>query len=61
MPWDYSVDEENLKGSLSQIATAVKEVREHEQNVILIDEGDFIQGNSAELFQDMDDHPVFKR
>lgn len=57
MPWDYSVDEENLKGSLSQIATAVKEVREHEQNVILIDEGDFIQGNSAELFQDMDDHP----
>lgn len=57
MPWDYSVDEENPKGSLSQIATAIKEVKSKEKNVVLIDEGDFIQGNSAELFQDMKDHP----
>ena len=57
MPWDYSLDEENTSGSLAQIATAVKEVRESEDNVVLIDAGDFIQDNSSELFQDMNPHP----
>lgn len=57
MPWDYSLDEENTSGSLAQIATAVKEVRESEDNVVLVDAGDFIQDNSSELFQDMNPHP----
>lgn len=60
MPWDYSIDEENKKGSLAQISTIVNKVRDKEDHVVLVDEGDFIQDNSSELFQDMPDHPGFQ-
>ncbi|MBJ6911792.1 bifunctional metallophosphatase/5'-nucleotidase, partial [Vibrio cholerae] len=40
MPWDYSADKLNLSGSLSQIATKVKTIRQEQPNVILVDAGD---------------------
>ena len=58
MPWDYAVDGVNTKGSITQISTLVKEIREENSNTILLDAGDTIQDNSAELFQEMDPHPA---
>ncbi|MCX9531002.1 5'-nucleotidase C-terminal domain-containing protein [Vibrio cholerae] len=52
MPWDYSTDKLNLSGSLSQIATKVKTIRQEQPNVILVDAGDTIQGNFVETFKD---------
>ncbi|OAN18133.1 bifunctional metallophosphatase/5'-nucleotidase [Photobacterium jeanii] len=52
MPWDYASDKLNMRGSLSQIATKVKQIREEQANVILVDAGDTIQGNFVETFKD---------
>ena len=52
MAWDYASDKANTRGSLSQIATKVKEVRGQSDNVILVDAGDTIQGNFVETFKD---------
>lgn len=56
MPWDYSMDERSKKGGLSRVSTIVKKVRE-ENPTILIDCGDLIQGNSAEVFLEQDVFP----
>ncbi|MEF1173559.1 bifunctional metallophosphatase/5'-nucleotidase, partial [Vibrio sinaloensis] len=42
MPWDYAADKLNMRGSLSQIATKVKEIRTEQPNTILVDAGDTI-------------------
>lgn len=52
MPWDYASDKLNMRGSLSQIATKVKSIRNEQGNVILVDAGDTIQGNFVETFKD---------
>ncbi|MGF1701525.1 5'-nucleotidase C-terminal domain-containing protein [Photobacterium makurazakiensis] len=52
MPWDYASDKLNMRGSLSQIATKVKGIRQDQDNVILVDAGDTIQGNFVETFKD---------
>ena len=52
MPWDYASDKLNMRGSLSQIATKVKSIREKQDNVVLVDAGDTIQGNFVETFKD---------
>lgn len=52
MPWDYAADKQNMRGSLSQIATKVKAIRNDQDNVILVDAGDTIQGNFVETFKD---------
>ena len=48
LPYDYLVNTESYSGSCAQIATAVAGLRT--ENTILIDGGDTIQGNGAELF-----------
>ena len=58
MPWDYAVDAENKSGSMTQLYTLVKEIREENPNTVLVDVGDLIQDNSSELFQDMNPHPA---
>jgi len=58
MPWDYSADQLNMVGSLSQIATKVKEIRLQQPNVILVDAGDTIQGNFVETFKDETTDPM---
>ncbi|ROV62129.1 bifunctional metallophosphatase/5'-nucleotidase [Vibrio ponticus] len=52
MAWDYAADKLNMRGSLSQIATKVAEIREEQSNTILVDAGDTIQGNFVETFKD---------
>lgn len=58
MPWDYASDKLNMKGSLSQIATKVKTIRDEQENVILVDAGDTIQGNFVETFKDEPTDPM---
>ncbi len=57
-PYDYALNEESTSGSLVQIATVVKERRT--ENTLLVDVGDSIQGNSAEIFLEDDRHPMMQ-
>lgn len=58
MAWDYATDVENKAGSFAQISTIVKEIRDENEQTILVDAGDLIQDNSAELFKNDDHHPA---
>jgi len=58
VPWDYTLDVESTAGSLTQLNTIVKDIRKENPNTILLEAGDLIQGNSAELFQNMKPHPA---
>lgn len=58
MPWDYATDMENRDGSLTQISTAVNEIRQENPNVILVDAGDAIQDNSVEQFNKEKHQPM---
>lgn len=57
IPWDYSKDEEVPLGGLSRISTIVKNIRKENPHTVLIDNGDLIQGNSAEFFLLDDKYP----
>ena len=58
VPWDYALNQESLSGSLAQLSTAIQEYRRTE-NTLLMDAGDTIQDNSAEIFLSGDDvHPM---
>lgn len=56
--YEYASNEATNKGSLTQLATAIKELRKENPNTILVDNGDAIQDNSSELFLDSDIHPM---
>lgn len=56
VPWNYATDSEDLSGSMAQLATAIKEHRDEDN--ILIDAGDSIQDNMAELFIHDEVHPM---
>lgn len=55
-PWNYETDQEDLSGSMAQLYTAVRELRD--ENTLVIDAGDVIQGNSANLFTEEPVHPM---
>lgn len=54
--WNYYNNEESLSGSLTQVASVIKEFRN--KNTILVDVGDVIQDNCSELFLDEEVHPM---
>lgn len=56
--YDYAVNEESTSGSMAQIQTIVNELRT--DNTILVDVGDTIQGNSADLFLEDEVHPMIQ-
>ena|GEM_PF-260377 len=58
MPWDYALDGPNPAGSMTQLYTMIKKVRAENPNTILLDAGDMIQDNSAELFNDQPQSPM---
>ena len=47
-PWDYALNEESLSGSMAQLAGAIAAYRT--PDTLLVDAGDTIQDNSAEIF-----------
>ncbi|MBI9012286.1 MAG: 5'-nucleotidase C-terminal domain-containing protein [Clostridiales bacterium] len=56
--YEYAIDSVDADAGLAKIQTLVKEVRAEEENVILMDVGDTVQDNSAELFNDLPVHPM---
>ncbi|MBO5610499.1 MAG: 5'-nucleotidase C-terminal domain-containing protein [Eubacterium sp.] len=56
--YDYLAHEFDISGSVCQLSTAVRYYRN--KNTVLVDVGDAIQGNSAELFLDDQVHPMIK-
>ena len=57
MPWDYALNAESKSGSMAQLATAVAQYRD--ENTLLVDAGDTIQDNSADIFIGSEDvHPM---
>ena len=51
MPYDYSRNQPNDAGSLAQAATLIYRLRaEYLHNTIVVDDGDFAQGNFQDLF-----------
>ena len=55
-PWDYATNKADASGSVAQQATAIKENRT--KTTLVVDAGDTIQANSAELFLNDDVHPM---
>ena len=56
-PYDYASDAP-ATGGLAKIATIVKEERAKDENVLVIDTGDTLQGNMVDSFRDEDIHPM---
>lgn len=57
-PHDYATDSEDSDAGFAKIQTLVEQERGNNPNVILIDCGDTVQDNSAELFNDLPIHPM---
>ena len=56
VPWDYALDAEDQSGSMAKLASAIKELRD--ENTLLVDAGDTIQDNMADLFLADEVHPM---
>lgn len=55
-PYAYATNSESTSGSMTQLATAIKALRS--DNSLLVDAGDTIQDNSAQIFLNEDVHPM---
>lgn len=56
--YDYALDAEDSDAGLTRIATLLEAEKTNNPNMILMDIGDTVQGNSAQLFNDEPTHPV---
>jgi len=56
VPWDYALNAESTSGSVAQLATAIAQYRT--ENTLLVDAGDTIQDNSADIFLGEEVHPM---
>jgi len=57
---DYATDSSDSDAGLVKIQTLIKQERAANENTILIDTGDTVQDNSAELFNDQPVHPMIQ-
>lgn len=57
-PYEYGIDSEDPSAGLAKTYTIVKKLREKNPNLILMDIGDTVQDNSAELFNNLETHPM---
>ncbi len=57
-PHDYATDSEDSDAGLAKIQTLIEAERAENPNNILMDCGDTVQDNSAELFNDLPIHPM---
>lgn len=52
MNWDYAKDQRVDKGGLSKISRIYKQIKKENPHSLILDCGDLIQGNNAEMFLD---------
>ena len=57
-PYEYAIGAEDKDAGIAKIATLIKAERAKNPNVILMDMGDTVQDNSAELFNSDAIHPM---
>ncbi len=57
-PWEYATDTPSNNTGFAKTDTIVKQIKAQYPDTLLIDIGDSMQDNSAELFIDMDTHPM---
>lgn len=57
-PHDYATDSLDADAGLLKVSTFVNEIRSKNKNVLLMDSGDTLQDNSAELFNAEAVHPM---
>ncbi len=57
-PYEYAIDSEDSDAGLAKIQTVLKAEKAVSDNIILMDLGDTVQDNSAELFNDDPIHPM---
>ncbi|MGL4946346.1 MAG: bifunctional metallophosphatase/5'-nucleotidase, partial [Cetobacterium sp.] len=57
-PYEYGIDSEDASAGFAKTYTIVKALREQNPNLILMDIGDTVQDNSAELFNNLETHPM---
>lgn len=57
-PYEYGIDSEDKDAGFAKTFSIVKGLREENPNLVLIDIGDTVQDNSAELFNNLDTHPM---
>ena len=58
--YDYAVCEETAGAGFVKTYVLAKELRAQNPNTVLIDVGDTVQDNSADLFNDLDTHPMIQ-
>ena len=59
VPWDYALNEASPSGSMTQLAAAVAHYRN--DHTLLVDAGDTIQDNAADIFVGRDEvHPMIQ-
>ena len=56
--YDYAIDQPDKSAGIVKVATIIKEERAKNKNLILADNGDTVQDNSAELFNSEKVHPM---
>lgn len=56
--YEYAVDEVDKDAGFAKISTIIKAERAKNPNLLLMDVGDTVQDNSAELFNDLPVHPM---
>ena len=59
-PYEYAIDSYDDDTGLAKIATLIKQERAIDPNALLIDCGDTVQDNSADLFNDLPVHPMIE-
>ncbi len=59
-PYDYAIDDADADAGLAKVATIIKAEKAASDNVVLMDLGDTVQDNSAELFNNDAVHPMIK-
>jgi len=57
-PYDYAIDSEDSDAGLAKVSTIVNQLREENPNMILMDDGDTVQDNYIELFNDREVQPM---
>lgn len=56
--YDYAVDEVDSDAGFAKVQTLIKQEKAKNPDAILLDVGDTVQDNSAELFNDLPVHPM---
>ncbi len=57
-PYEYAIDAEDKDAGFAKTYTIVKKLKAEDPNMILMDVGDTVQDNSAELFNSLETHPM---